>query len=86
MPAAPPAPVPFFGFDGRTMSGFFAASSRYGSPEELMALVDALHAAGIGVILDWVPRHFPSDDFALARFDSTCLYEHKDPQRGVHPD
>jgi alpha-1,4-glucan:alpha-1,4-glucan 6-glycosyltransferase/4-alpha-glucanotransferase len=77
---------PFYASWGYQITGFFAASSRYGTPEELMALVDALHAAGIGVILDWVPGHFPSDDFALARFDGTCLYEHEDPRRGVHPD
>ncbi|MEZ4328829.1 MAG: 1,4-alpha-glucan branching protein GlgB [Polyangiales bacterium] len=77
---------PFYPSWGYQVTGFFAASARYGAPEELMGLIDALHRAGIGVILDWVPGHFPSDAFALARFDGTCLYEHEDPRRGVHPD
>ena len=57
-----------------------------GTPDELRAFIDALHRAGIGVILDWVPAHFPRDEFALARFDGTALYEHADPRRGAHPD
>ena len=57
-----------------------------GAPDDFRAFVDALHQAGIGVILDWVPAHFPRDEFALARFDGTALYEHEDPRRGAHPD
>src|SRR5690606_27623499 len=65
---------------------YFAATSRYGSPQDLMFLVDTLHQQGFGVILDWVPSHFPRDAFSLGRFDGTHLYEHADPRRGVHKD
>ncbi|MGD9604007.1 MAG: 1,4-alpha-glucan branching protein GlgB [Gammaproteobacteria bacterium] len=71
---------------GYQTTGYFAPTARYGDPAELKALVDACHAAGIGVILDWVPAHFPSDDGALARFDGSPLYEHPDPRLGRHPD
>ncbi len=66
--------------------GYFAPTSRFGSADDLKYLVDCCHRAGIGVILDWVPGHFPSDPFALARFDGTALYEHDDPRLGLHPD
>ena len=77
---------PFSGSWGYQVTGFYAPVSTMGTPDELRAFVDALHAAGIGVILDWVPAHFPRDEFALASFDGTALYEHVDPRRGAHPD
>ncbi len=77
---------PFSGSWGYQVTGYFAPTPRHGSPDELRQFVDRLHAEGIGVILDWVPAHFPRDQFALARFDGTALYEHADPRRGAHPD
>jgi 1,4-alpha-glucan branching enzyme len=71
---------------GYQPTGFYAPTARFGSPDGFRALVDRLHEAGVGVILDWVPGHFPRDDWALARFDGTALYEHEDPRRGFHPD
>ncbi|HEY4371431.1 MAG TPA: 1,4-alpha-glucan branching protein GlgB [Burkholderiales bacterium] len=71
---------------GYQCTGFFAPSSRFGTPDDLRFLIDTCHAAGLGVILDWVPGHFPADDFALAHFDGTTLYEHEDPRMRLHPD
>ncbi len=77
---------PFYPSWGYLCTGFFASSSRYGSPEELKFLIDQFHQAGIGVILDWVPGHFPDDEHALADFDGTKVYEHPDKSKGYHPD
>lgn len=70
---------------GYQVTGFFAATSRYGNPADFQFFVDHMHQNGIGVILDWVPAHFPTDDYSLNRFDGTALYEHEDPRKGIHP-
>jgi 1,4-alpha-glucan branching enzyme len=77
---------PFYGSWGYQVTSYFAPTARQGSPQDLMWLIDQLHQAGVGVIIDWVPSHFPSDSFALADFDGTHLYEHPDPRLGYHPD
>ncbi|HEX5225909.1 MAG TPA: 1,4-alpha-glucan branching protein GlgB [Solirubrobacteraceae bacterium] len=77
---------PFSGSWGYQVTGYYAPDARRGSPDDVKELIDRLHREGIGVILDWVPAHFPRDDWALARFDGTHVYEHADPRRGAHPD
>jgi 1,4-alpha-glucan branching enzyme len=83
MPVAEHPYAPSWGYQ---VSAYYAPTARFGSPDDLRHLIDRLHQRGLGVIVDWVPAHFPKDAFALARFDGTALYEHEDPRRGEHPD
>ena len=83
LPVAEHAYYPSWGYQ---VTGFYAPTSRFGTPDDFQFLVNALHEAGIGVIVDWVPAHFPRDEWALAKFDGTALFEHEDPRKGAHQD